>query len=293
MFRERPFIVALIFSALFHLSMVTVFSVGIWFPVTPTRYYTFRIVPQTSSEIRRTDAAAARDPDRRVLRDPSTDHPLDITSPALDNAYDSIAGDMQGAPRLTREETLLSALPDVQLPRVEFAGLDRLRLQRQSLEIRSRHEDYLGADRGSTWPSLGRGLARLRDALSHLPFFEDEHQPPKPRLQRVSVPAEGFEVYIEWMSEPKDRRLLFSPPIDALAGADPRVFAVSLSFVFRVGPDGRVREILPGTIAEDSALILSVARALTNYRFAPLEPGDQFDQYGTLILTAAASDVRD
>ena len=283
MLRERAFVVSLLFSALFHLSMVTIFSIGIWFPATPTRYYSFRIVPQSPATSSSTSPGT--DVSRQVLRVPDGGHPLDLFSDAL---VDSAQNPAAPAPRLTGADGLLGGLPPVELPKLEFAGLERLRLQRESLEIRQRYESFWEYTEDASWFDIGRGWARLRDALS----IGDTARDPAERYgimpHPVSGAAPGFDLYIEWMSEPKNRQLLFSPPIEALTNASPHVVGVSTNFVFRVAPDGRVKEVLPGSPGIDVEFADSVAAALTNYRFAPLEQGNS-DQYGTLIIRPAGA----
>jgi len=271
-------------SALFHLSMVTLFSIGIWFEVEPVDYYEFEFV--NFSELRQARAQAARPAaPRQVLRVPSLDNPLDMTDPA------AVAGGVDAPSEspfeLDAEETLLASLPEVELPTVLFADLDRLRLRERSLEIRSRHDAMLAAERGDSWSRFGREIGQLRDALGRLPFFDRESEQAKPILHPVSIPAEGFAAHIEWMTEPKDRQLLFSPPVTALLELDPAELTEPISFVFRVGPDGRVREVLQGAAMMDEDLLISLLRALRNYRFAPLPAGETGDQHGTLLISAS------
>lgn len=283
MLRERAFVVSLLFSALFHLSMVTIFSIGIWFPATPTRYYSFRIVPQRSAINSSTSIGA--DISRQVLRVPDAGHPLDLIS---DTVVDSPQNSVAPPPRLAGAEGILGGLPPVDLPKLEFAGLERLRLQRESLEIRQRYESFWEYTEGSNWFDLGRGLERLRDALSIGDVARDPAERYGIMPHPVAGAAPGFDLYIEWMSEPKNRQLLFSPPIEALTNASPHAVGVSITFVFRVAPNGRVKEVLPGSPGVDIEFADSVAATLSNYRFAPLEEGNS-DQYGTLIIRPAGA----
>lgn len=272
---NRAFAIALGVSALIHLSMVTVFSIGVSFQVKTLRYYDFTIVRQPSRAAPPAEVASAAD--RRVLRPPSLD---DL--PDLDASSDAPPLALEGQP------TLLASLPEVELPTVGFSDLERLRLRQQSLRITERQSSLLSGGPEDSWARFGRGIDRLTDTLSRLPFLDHETPaPPEPELQRVSVPAEGFEVYIEWMAGPRDRELLFSPPIEALFQLDPASLAKPITFVFRVGPDGRVREVLSSTVAVDPDLAVSVATALTKYRFASVPDANGLDQRGALIIAPA------
>ncbi len=276
--RERAFTVSLVFSALFHLTMVTVFSIGIRFPVTPTRYYSLRIVPQRTVSFTANDTVSTGE--RHVLRVPNGDYGLDV---ALSVPMDSADVLMEHAPRLHSTGQILDELPHVDLPRLEFAGLERLRLQRQSLQIRQRYETFWESS-DSDWFGVARGLARLRDVFSLGHDADLAENALRITPQKITSPASGFELYIEWMSEPKTRPVLFSAPIDALVNADPRTIPPALNYIFRVSPDGQVKEVLPGSPGTDDELTASVRTALLNYRFAPLDVGKTGDQYGTLII---------
>ena len=99
----------------------------------------------------------------------------------------------------------------------------------------------------------------------------------------VSRPAEGIAVYIEWMNEPKDRELLFSPPIDALWRLDPDSLTQPISLVFRVSPEGQVIEVI-APIDDEEGIVASAGKALTRYRFSTIEEDDARDQHGTLLI---------
>jgi hypothetical protein len=276
---HRALAVALGVSALVHLSMVTVFSIGIWFEVEPIDYYEFEIAREGTAP-----AAPGAEPFRRRLEPPSMDA-------LLDDATHGGAGETPRSLALPEEapESRLMAgpggLPDVELPAVSAADLSRLRLRERSLRMRERQLEALTPGRGDSWARFGREVAGLRERLSALPWMDRrEDEQPDPGVQRVGSPAEGFEVYIEWMDAPRDRELLFSPPIQALAGREPSAMREPLQVVFRVGPQGRVRDVLLGSVTGDEELAVGVARALTNYRFAPLPPGDEHDQHGTLLI---------
>ncbi len=282
--RDRVFIVALVFSALFHVSMVTVFSIGVWFEVEPVDYGMFEIVDMTMP---------AHGPPTPLTAPSRSMAHRELRMPSLDGDDNDLFNDdmpfYDTSPlRLGTPAPFESPIPDIQLPTVLAADLERLRLRELSLDAQARHAEHLAGERLDSWARFGEELAGLRDAIARIPLFERSPASDIPPRQRVSVPAEGFEAYIEWMAEPYDRQLLFSPPIDALWQLDPSHLTRPLSFVFRVGSDGRVREVMPVTM-EDTDLEVSVARALMNYRFAPLRTPTDEDQRGTLIISVERS----
>ncbi len=273
---NRAFTVAVGISVAFHLSMVTFFSIGVRFEINTPRYFRFDIVKTPQAR------PAAETPDSARLRAPSIEDGANVfnSNSAQHELSDSldIGVDM---PRLHEP-------PEVLLPTLEFDNLERLRLREQSIAASNRTLESFDNLPNDSWAQFGRELEQFRRAtLGRLPFLGEESPVEEPSPQRVSVPAEGFEVYIEWMSEPFERQLLFSLPIEALWRIDPRTLQKPISFTFRAGPDGRVREVLQGALIEDEDLAASVLKALLHYRFAPLPEGQSQDQQGTLLITAA------
>ena len=271
MLRNRLFLVALSVSALFHLSMVTLFSIVFEFPVQRIDYYSFSILsegPAFSSE-----ASAA--PEERITSLPSLQNPLRNTE------FEGLGlGEPSGG--------WSSGLPAIELPRIEFAEMEMLEVREEGLTIRSRLADFLDAPLSEPWSRLSRGLERLGDALTSPGLFDeaDEEILERPAPKLVARPAEGFEAYVEWMSEPRDRELLFSPPIEALFRLRPEDLTEPITLVFRVNPQGEVIEVLT-PLPDEAGIVVSAARALTTYRFAPLDATGSRDQHGTLLITSA------
>ncbi|MCK5862029.1 MAG: hypothetical protein KAH38_06070, partial [Candidatus Hydrogenedentes bacterium] len=103
-------------------------------------------------------------------------------------------------------------------------------------------------------------------------------------------PAEGFEAYIEWSGPPKDRELLFAPPIKALWKITPAKLTRTLEIVFKVAPSGRVTNVW-SPMVEDSELVDDVQLTLLDYRFAPIgdysaSPSSPGEQSGVLFIRA-------
>jgi len=288
---NRPFTVALVVSTLFHLSMVSVFSIVLWFPRYDVRYYPVEIVQQYAAaalpRLAKRDTGAGRD----VLRVPSPDRMFETAGAFAEEG----GGLLQtaGVEELAvgggdfPDEAWVS-LPPIELPRLEFADLERLRTREESLRIRSQFSDLFEERTEDSWAMFSRHLRGIGGALTR--WTSGRPAPDKGGPIRVSSPAPGFALYIEWMSSPKDRELLFSPPIRALWGVDPAGFRDSIAFVFKVNPQGKVTEVqVP--VEDDEGITDGVGGALSRYRFAPLEGEDARDQRGTLLLVAEPAEL--
>lgn len=264
---NRPFAVALVVSAVFHLSMVSVFSIVIWFPRRDIEYFSVQLVRQAASASVRT---RRDDIPRDVLRVPD-----------FDRAFEFAQTD---APDPEAETGWLRSLPPVQLPRLEFAGLELLRTREETLRVRSRYDEILPRPRQDSWAWFSqelRGIGGLVNRLTSI--WPDEEERPK----RVSNPAPGFTAYIEWMSEPKDRELLFSPSVRALWNVDPRQLDLPVAVAFRVNAQGKVVEV---QIPIEDEMTRGIASALFKYRFEPLAVEETKDQRGTFLVTEARED---
>jgi hypothetical protein len=265
MARDRAFKISLGISTLFHLSMVTLFSIYIWIPVEEIRYYAFDIVDP------RTHESVFRGP-RNVLRVPSMEDALRSTVADTAATLEPLS--------LSAPESLTPELPQISLPRLEIAELERLQVREEGSRIQS-HFDREGPQ--DPWARFGREIGRLQDALRQLATFDTLDEEEDFAHQPVSRPVAGLALYIDWMSAPENRELIFSPPIDALWRLDPRTLVEPIAIMFKVDPEGQVIEVM--TPVEDAeGVIASAGKALIKYRFAPLEPGVEGDQYGTLLI---------
>ena len=269
--RNRALRVALVISGILHLSTVSVFSIMIWFPRHDPKYFSVEIVRQESAA-----GAAVAPPHGRALRVRSAD--------------ELFAGDDTGSPAESVEDGAMAdawaGLPPIELPRVEFAELDRLRTREESLKIRSQFTELFDARPKDSWALFSeelRGLGqRLRSGLTGR-----DAPAPAPRPVRVSTPAPGFGIYVQWMGSPYDRQLLFSPPVQALWDVDAVEVAGPIALAFTVNPQGKVIEIqIP--VEDEKGLASAIGTALLKYRFAPLREGDR-DQRGTLLVAPESS----
>ncbi|HUW59663.1 MAG TPA: hypothetical protein VMZ06_01555 [Candidatus Bathyarchaeia archaeon] len=264
--RNRAFRVALVISGILHLSTVSVFSIMIWFPRHDPKYFSVEIVRQESAP----GAAAA----------PTHGGALRVRS-----AEELFAGDDVGSSGDRIAENAMAdawaGLPPIELPRIEFGEFERLRTREESLKIRSQFTELFDMRPKDSWELFSaelRGLGqRLRSGL-----MGREAPAPAPRPVRVSTPAPGFGIYVQWMGSPYDRQLLFSPPVQALWDVDAVEVAGPIALAFTVNPQGKVIEIqIP--VEDEKGLASAIGTALLNYRFAPLSEGDR-DQRGTLLV---------
>ncbi len=266
---QRSFYWALLASGLFHLSMVTVFSIVIYFPREDTVFYDFEIVPLS----------------------------------AADPASTVAAGAAEGLPDLAGGEKLAlrGALPALELPTLEFAELARLRVRQAGVQSLSRYEDIFKDEPSDSWGRFSRGLTGMTRSLSKLRLsggddydddhlssvLEGEHRPPKPIVHR---PAEGFEAQLVWSSAPRDRQLLFSPPIEALWGSDPALLQRPVELIIQVNALGRVVNVFSPTV-DERELVDAIQMTALQYRFEPLEVDDGKNQTATLRIQREDSGV--
>ncbi|MBL7645684.1 MAG: hypothetical protein JNK74_05770 [Candidatus Hydrogenedentes bacterium] len=259
----RGFAVALLVSAIFHLSMVTVFRIVTYIPREDIRFTEFTIVSVTPE--------AEPWPVVDVLA------PVGGAGPQL--ALRGLAGADSG----------------VQLPTIEFAELDRLRVREESDPEPIRPEPLFREPSDDSWARFSRGLSNMSRSITQLrlsgapgvvepsPLPMEETPAPRP----ASRPAEGFEAYVVWAGAPTDRKLLFAPPIEALWDIDPAEFTQPIEMVLQVNPLGRVVNVFSPNL-DARELVDAVQLSALQYRFEPLEVGDGANQTATLRVQREA-----
>lgn len=253
---DRVFSRALAASLAIHLSAVTLFSIVFDFPVKDIEYFNVAIV-ETPSMVPAPALASAATPDSGQI---------------------TLAG-----PDFTGGETAVaSTLPPIELPALRFESMERLRMRQEALLTRSRFDEIFGTGNDAA-RALDSGLGSLSQTLSRLTFGPGDDKPAAPTP--VSRPAPGFEAYIEWLSDPKDRKVLTVEPIEALWGAAPTAMGEPITLVFRVNRDGKVT-VIDNPISETDDLVRSAVRALAAYRFEPLLGDGPGTQIGTFIVRA-------
>jgi hypothetical protein len=268
--RDRAFRVALVISGVLHLSAVSVFSIMIWFPRQDLKYFSVDIVRQ-SAEPAPASAAGAEAPAR-------------IGALRVRSAEEFFDGDDTGAP--SAADTAMAdgwaALPPIDLPKVEFAEFDRLRTREESLRIRSQFTEIFDTRPKDSWALFSEQLRGLGQRLTS-GIMGRETPPAAPSPVRVSTPAPGFAIYIQWMGAPYDRQLLFSPPVQALWDVDAVEVSRPIALAFTVNAQGKVTEIQRMPIEDEEGLATAIGAALLKYRFAPLAEGNKA-QRGTLLV---------
>jgi len=233
---KRRFRIAFVLALLFHLSMITIFQIVIYFPRNDTQYYTINLVSSPSVA-------------------PNT------TEKSSDTLSLGGAAELQG-------------LPAVDLPVIEFAEIDRLRIRYGAADPLPDMDRFFGtADTRDSWSRFGGDLQKIGRSLRNLALSGEDapFSEPLGKSKRMLLhsPAEGFQAYIEWSGPPYDRELLFAPPVKALWNLNPMQLKRPLEIVFKVNASGRVTNVWSPTI-ENSELTDDVQMTLLQYRFAPL-----------------------
>ena len=265
-FRKRArggsFAAALIFSAVFHLSMFTVFRIVTYIPREDIHFAQFTIVS--------VPRAAA------VETEQATDLPPESTAPQL--ALRGIGAGSSGS--------------GLQLPTLEFAELGRLRVREESISDAAQPESVFREPSDDSWARFSRGLSNMSKNLIGLRLSgrgEGIDPGPIPPLDAAksplpaSRPAEGFEAYVVWASDPKDRRLLFAPPIEALWDVEPGQFTRPIEMVLQVNPLGRVVNVFSPNL-DARELVDAVQLSALQYRFEPLSVENAANQTATLRI---------
>lgn len=248
-------------SLVFHLSMITLFEIVLVFPREDMQYFEVSIV----------SSPGAAAPDDAVAR----------------RAGDQLA---LSGPGMFDDD-----LPVVDLPVIEFAELERLRIRYDAVEPLPALEGFFDPPRPTdSWARFGEELQRLGRSLRDLATPGDalRTDTPAPRHYLPHRPAEGFEAYVEWSGPPHDRELLFAPPVKALWRVNPDTLLRPLEIVFKVDPSGRVTNVWSPVI-DDSGLLDDVQITVLTYRFAPLpeyvagEDTARAEQSGVLFIRPA------
>lgn len=256
--------VALALSTLLHLSMVTLFSIVIYFPRNDIEYYEFRIVesrPLTAAAPRTTASTGEQ------LRTPD------------------IEGALARNDAPAEERNLGGFLPEIQLPTLEFAELERLRVRQESLRAPSYYDRIFTEEQPrDLWGRLGEGVEQLRRSIEGI--APGDRRPreaaagaPAPGLR----PAEGYAGAIEWDRPPQDRKLLFAPPIEALWNIDRDALRWPIEMVLTVNSTGRVVNVWTPMTGQGE-LARQVQRAVLKYRFEPLDMDKAAEQLATLRI---------
>ena len=258
--RNRVFQVALVVSVVFHLSMVTIFSIQIPFTRPVVVYYPFDIVdPYTFEPVFRPEHATLRAPELADL----FRRPAEASSPqeVLDGQQSLFGGG--GIP------TRFAGLPTVNLPQLDYANLDLIAIRDTQLEL-ARAVDAARVRQPTI--NLDRQLERLADTIIRQPLLDgfdgEAHIGEEPTVITHAA-AQGFVAEIEWLDPPYERRVLFAPPLDALSGQFAAAFTAPLAFDLVVAPGGQV-EVARLPLQLDADISAELEEDLERWRFDPV-----------------------
>jgi len=266
--KSRVMVVAVAVSAVLHISTVTIFSIVIYFPREDIQYYDFRFVPVGQATLAEGPGDTFRPSAGDGLR--------------LGGGFESVLG----------EDSVVDQFPTrpaVQLPTLERATLDRLRLRQATMEDRASYDRLFGAGPQDSWARFGQSITRVRDALAGT-----EGSPlqttasPAPGLDsgaEVTVvrPADGFEAIVSWDSPENRRQLLFSPPIQSLYDATGAVLARGIEVVFEINATGRVVNVWSSTV-DETGIVDDIQATILQYRFEPVREGQRDQASGVIRI---------
>ncbi len=244
--RTSAFNIALAVSVLFHLSMVSVFSIVILLPKPETRQFTIGLVQPPT---------------------PDSDQPMPT------DRYPNLLA--------LADESDTDLLPPVELPRLA-SSLPVLRSPEESLKIRSQFSELFEtreADTPDSWARFTSELRGIGPALSQWAWPRTVQT--TPNRVRLECPAPGIALFVEWMSDPRDRRALFVPPIASLWRLEPARPTAPISIIFSVNEKGKVENVQT-SIEDATGVVSELQTVLPRFQFEPIE--NVHLQRGTLFV---------
>jgi hypothetical protein len=154
--------------------------------------------------------------------------------------------------------------------------------------VRSRYDEIFASGGGTEFASrISTGIDTVSETLSRLTFGGATTRA-EARPRPVSHPAPGFEAYVEWLSEPKDRQAFDVKAIPELRGLSRDAVPEPITLAFRVDRDGVVTSVI-NPVQDAGGLATAAANALRGYRFEPLLEDGPDEQNGTFILRAGGA----
>ncbi|MCC6155281.1 MAG: hypothetical protein IT367_16050 [Candidatus Hydrogenedentes bacterium] len=258
MVRDRVFITMVSVSLLFHLSMVTLFSIYVYVPVSRPTYAQLAI--------------NYLEPVRSAVGSME----LTLRAPDLSNPPPPVQAEsaIPEAERLTLDLPLISP-PTLDIPQLEHAEI---------IASKATVQSAFREEQGDLWARTIDRFERLEDrarALMSIPsvFPEEETQR---QVTTIDQPNASLEVYVEWNLEPRDRELEPGAPLDVLQKVNVRDLNQPILLTFRVNPAGEVLYVFadPGA----GGLEQEIAAALNTFHFAPLDDLRGPNQIGTLVI---------
>lgn len=253
MLRDRTFVSCFAISLFLHLTMVTLFSIELRYERKPIQYYPFDIV----------DVRGFEQPAPQAL--PKLDLPPEVAPAAPDDETD-------------RSEYLAS-LPKIALPTLAFDEIPTVSLREPSYEAARP-----AAVSRDAWARFGEEIQDVRAVLRNLPVFDLLPTPEEREAEATDAfyPLPDLRAHVEWLAEPRDRRLLFTPPLSPQWRDTRAELNHPVTVMFQVDPDGSVGEVI-APVEDLSEPIDGVVEALKGYRFEP-QPRGSRSQSAALVL---------
>ena len=257
---------ALLFSFLLHLSMVTIFKIVIFFPRHDIEYLPFDIVP--------TDAGSTVS--------------LGLSHELTLGGMESLFND--STPVEDSSLRMRDSLPDIDLPTMEFAELDRLQVRQEGLRTRSLYDQLAANEPKDSWGRFMQGVGSLGSQLARLTLGGEDDGGvnggrPKAKPQ-VFEPASGFQGTLIWEKGIASRALLFAPTLDVLMDVDPVSLDKPIEVIIQVNALGSVVNVYSPTVSESDLVDEVQFAILSRYRFAPLEGDSEALQTASILIRA-------
>jgi hypothetical protein len=264
---RRPVWIALLFSTLFHLSMVSIFSIVIWFPTTEGRYLTVSIARITPEQAKR----------------PASTPQLQLPTP------DALMDKQSGLAAEAANEYPAN-LPPIELPRLRAPELNLRQNEQERLKIRSLLSEAFEDDaktQPDSWAIFTEQMREIGYTLTRWKRAPAEEATIRPARIALTSPVPGVSLHIEWVSKPRDRKVLFAPPIQTLWKADLAQLHDPIVLLFSVDAKGKTIEIQAAS-EDDAGVIAAAKEALANFKFEPIETDQARNQRGMLYIEARA-----
>ena len=250
MFRDRALNIALVVSLGWHLLLLKMFTIVVVFPpVDEPPYLEFAFVKLPT-----------------VLSEPFLSGPGSYGYP--------LGRRRLGDSLHVAEDESLIARAEIQLPGLDFSKLEQLTIAARLTFSPEGVRGLLPPDYEDLYPRVESGFQRLLSSVAGDGDIVRRLFPPisrrrTPRLSRV-----------EWQGEPRDRDLLFAPPLRGLYWDTDEGEEEKISLSFAVDSEGRVTDVhaLTGGTAQ---LIDAATKAMKAYLFESCEAPEQ---WGTLTI---------
>ena len=287
--RNGPLLTALGLAVGFHLMMITVFSIVIRFPKQTEVYLPVDIV-----HLAATDVVPGLPATQTAS---STGHDLQVASPdqllSMANLPLLNAGETKAAPPLFDghgEPGRNGLLPRIELPKLQLTGEKLKRTGEERLQIRPEFgyllEPKPAPDSFAVFTEELQGFGRAVGRITLKTLFGDDEPPRDPLEVKESIPLTthgGVVLTVRWSGEPKDRTVVFAPPIQALWDLDPSQLRIPIRISIKVASDGKVIEV-HAPVNDEAGIAEGVGEGLRHYRFTPLTRELVSNQYGTVTV---------